>query len=102
MWASEVKAKIQLEPFHRKGKAMYRGSLHPDPDNVFSSERMCSEVAYGNYAHVLRLLRLHSDHPEEVDAKCVDGKHHACKLPPPSCVGIVQDFNSGLKSQSED
>ena len=40
------------------------------------------------------------DHPDEVDAKCVDGKRHACKLPPPSCVGIVNDFNSGLKAKA--
>ena len=31
---------------------------------------------------------------------CVDGKRHACKLPPPSCVGIVNDFNSGLKAKA--
>ena len=30
----------------------------------------------------------------------VDGKRHACKLPPPSCVGIVNDFNSGLKPKA--
>ena len=35
-----------------------------------------------------------------MDAKCVDGKRHACKLPPPSCVGIVNDFNSGLKPKA--
>ncbi len=54
MWASEVKGQdAKLEPFSkRKGKAMYRGSLHPDPDNVFSTERFCSEVAYGNYARI--------------------------------------------------
>ena len=79
---------------------MYRGSLHPDPDNVFSSERMCSEVAYGNYARIAAFASS-LDHPDEVDAKCVDGKHHACKLPPPSCVGIVNDFNSGLKAKAK-
>ena len=54
MWASEVTGQdSKLEPFaSRKGKAMYRGSLHPDPDNVFSNERFCSEVAYGNYARI--------------------------------------------------
>ena len=77
-----------------------RKSLHPDPDNVFSSERMCSEVAYGNYARIAAFASS-LDHPEEVDAKCVDGKHHACKLPPPSCVGIVNDFNSGLKAKAK-
>ena len=54
MWASEVTGQdSKLEPFaSRKGKAMYRGSLHPGPDNVFSNERFCSEVAYGNYARI--------------------------------------------------
>ena len=90
----------KLEPFaSRKGKAMYRGSLHPDPDNVFSNERFCSEVAYGNYARISAFASS-LDHPDEVDAKCVDGKRHACKLPPPSCIGIVNDFNSGLKAKA--
>ena len=101
MWASEVTGQdSKLEPFaSRKGKAMYRGSLHPDPDNVFSNERFCSEVAYGNYARISAFASS-LDHPDEVDAKCVDGKRHACKLPPPSCVGIVNDFNSGLKPKA--
>ena len=101
LWASEVRGQdSKLEPFsRRKGKAMYRGSLHPDPENVFSTERMCSEVAYGNYARIAAFASS-LDHPDEVDAKCVDGKHHACKLPPPSCVGIVSDFNSGLKKKA--
>ena len=101
MWASEVTGQdSKLEPFaSRKGKAMYRGSLHPDPDNVFSNERFCSEVAYGNYARISAFASS-LDHPDEVDAKCVDGKRHACKLPPPSCVGIVNDFNSGLKAKA--
>ena len=102
LWGNENREQdAKLIPFAKRvPKALYRGSLHPDPENLFTNREACSRVAFGNYARI-QAFASSFDHPHEVDAKCTTGHNGSCILPPPSCIGIVEDFNSGLKNKTD-
>ena len=51
----------------------------------------------GNYAR-LQAFAAAAEHPELIDAACVDGgdTKAKCRVPPPQCIDSVENFNSGL------